>query len=91
MLVYKIDVLRELKDAGYNQTRIHKEKTFAQSDVQKMREHRVIGINTLERLCRILELQPGAIIKYIPDEVYEERKTNGTLLPCEIIREKKEK
>jgi putative transcriptional regulator len=68
MLVYKIDVLAELKEAGYNANRLRKEKLMGQASIQQLRGGKVIGINNLDTLCRLLDCQPGNIIKYVPDE-----------------------
>ncbi len=67
MLVYKIDVIETLKESGYNSTRILKENIISQSAMQKMRKGEMIGIKTLEQLCKILDMQPGNIIKYVED------------------------
>lgn len=91
MFVYKIDVLRELKDAGYNNGRLVQERLFGQGDIQKMREHKVVGLKILDRLCQLLEMQPGGIIKYIPDEEYQKRLEEGTLQSYEIILDKRRK
>lgn len=64
MLVYKIDVIESLKEAGYNSTRILKENILSQSAMQKLRKGEMIGIKTLEQLCELLDMQPGNIIKY---------------------------
>ena len=64
MLVYKIDVIESLKEAGYNSTRILKENFLSQSAMQKLRKGEMIGIKTLEQLCELLDMQPGNIIKY---------------------------
>lgn len=68
MLQYKIDVLAELKEAGYNTNRLAKENLISPSSIQKMREGIVVGITIIDRLCRLLDCQPGNIIKYVPDE-----------------------
>lgn len=68
MFVYKFDVIEALKEAGYNSTRILKECTIGQSAMQQLRRGEVVGIKTLEKLCKILDMQPGNIIKYIEDE-----------------------
>lgn len=65
MLVYKIDVLDTLKESGYNSTRILKENLISQSAVQRLRKNEMIGIKTLEKLCELLDMQPGNIIKYV--------------------------
>ena len=68
MLVYKIDVLGTLKESGYNSTRILKENLISQSAVQKIRKNEVVGIKTIEKLCKLLDMQPGNIIKYVENK-----------------------
>lgn len=65
MIIYKIDVLETLKEAGYNTTRILKENLISQSAVQQIRKGEPVGIKTLDKLCRLLDMQPGNIIKYV--------------------------
>nr|DAW84094.1 MAG TPA: Cro/C1-type HTH DNA-binding domain protein [Bacteriophage sp.] len=65
MLVYKINVLESLKESGYNSTRILKEGLISQSAMQRLRKNEMIGIKTLEKLCELLDMQPGNIIKYV--------------------------
>lgn len=68
MIVYKIDVIETLKEAGYNTTRILRENLISQSAMQKIRKGEMVGIITLDQICKLLDMQPGNIIKYIPDE-----------------------
>ncbi|MFR1556907.1 MAG: helix-turn-helix domain-containing protein [Agathobacter rectalis] len=68
MLVYKIDVLGTLKESGYNSTRILKENLISQSAVQKIRKNEMVGIKTIEKLCKLLDMQPGNIIKYVENK-----------------------
>ena len=65
MLEYKINVIETLKESGYNSTRILKENLLSQSAMQKIRRGDMIGIKTLEQLCKLLDMQPGNIIKYV--------------------------
>lgn len=67
MLVYKIDVIETLKESGYNSTRILRENIIGQASMQKLRRGEMVGIKTLEQLCKLLDMQPGNIIKYIED------------------------
>lgn len=64
MLKYKINVIEKLKEAGYNSTIIFREKTIPQTAMQKMRNGEMVGIKTLERLCELLNMQPGDIIEF---------------------------
>lgn len=68
MLQYKIDVLETLKESGYNSTRILKEGTISQAAMQKIRNNEMIGVKTLEKLCEVLDMQPGNIIKYVEEK-----------------------
>jgi DNA-binding Xre family transcriptional regulator len=68
MLVYKINVLESLKESGYNSTRILKENLISQSAVQKIRKNEMVGIKTIEKLCELLDMQPGNIIKYVENK-----------------------
>lgn len=68
MLVYKINVIESLDEAGYNTTRILRENVIGQSSMQKIRKGEMVGIKTLEKICGLLDMQPGNIIKYVKDE-----------------------
>lgn len=63
-LNYKINCIEYLKNKGYKE--LH--KLFGGSELQKMRDGEVIGIKTLNKLCELLELQPGDIIEYIKEK-----------------------
>lgn len=65
MFVYKFDVLEALKEAGYNTTRLRKEKLLGENAIQSLRKNEIVGIIALEKICRLLDMQPGNIIKYI--------------------------
>lgn len=65
MLKYKFNVMEALKEAGYNTTKIRREKLLNESALQAFRENRMIGTATLDRLCCLLDMQPGNIIKYV--------------------------
>ena len=65
MLAYKIDVLATLKECGYNTTRLRKEKLLGENAIQKIRQGEMIGAKSLDDLCRLLDMQPGNIIKYV--------------------------
>lgn len=68
MLIYKIDVIEALKESGYNSTKILKENLLGQSAMQKLRKGEMVGIKTLDQICKLLDMQPGNIIKYVEDK-----------------------
>ena len=67
MFVYKFDVIEELREAGYSQSRILTEKLIGAKSLTDIRNGRMVGIHTLETLCKLLDMQPGNIIKYVDD------------------------
>lgn len=68
MFEYRIDVIAELQEAGYSQYRLKKEKLMGDATIQDLRSGKIVGIKTLETICRLLDCQPGNIIRYVPDE-----------------------
>lgn len=68
MLAYKIDVLEALKEAGYTPGRLRKEKLLGENAIQSLRKNEMVGIIALEKICKLLDMQPGNIIKYVEDE-----------------------
>ena len=65
MLTYKIDVLETLKESGYNTTRLRKEKLLGENAIQSLIRGEMVGIIALEKICALLDMQPGNIIKYV--------------------------
>lgn len=59
---YKINVLSALKDAGYNTTRLRKEKVLAEGVIQSLRVGAPISFQNLGKICALLSLQPGDIL-----------------------------
>lgn len=58
-----------LKAKGITTYRIRKENIMSQAALTKMKNAEGnIDTRTLERLCKVLECQPGDIIEYVPDE-----------------------
>ncbi len=66
-LVYKIDVLKALKEKGYNTNRLRKEKLLAESTIQKLRDQQPISWANIAQICDLLGHQPGDIIEYKAD------------------------
>ena len=61
-LLYKINVLAALKAAGYNTTRLSKEKILSPNVVQYLRSGKMISMESLDKICEMLHMQPGDII-----------------------------
>lgn len=65
MFVYKINVLETLNESGYTPGKLRKEKLLGENAIQCLRENKMVGIKALDKICSILDMQPGNIIKYV--------------------------
>lgn len=61
---FKIDVLEALKAKGYTTYVLRKENILSQSTLQKLREGKGLSWENIERICGLLECQPGDLIEY---------------------------
>ena len=67
-IIYKIDVLAKLKEAGYNTSRIRKDKIMGEAMLQKIRDGQMVSWATMETLCELLNCQPADLIEYVRDD-----------------------
>ena len=63
-LRYKINVLKALKAKGYSTYVLQQKNLLSQSTLQKLREGKGVGWDNLERICGLLECQPGDLLEY---------------------------
>ena len=64
-LKYRIDVIAALKEAGFNTSRIRKEKIMGEAMLQKIRGGQMVSWATLETICNLLDCQPGDLLEYV--------------------------
>ncbi|MBQ8296347.1 MAG: helix-turn-helix domain-containing protein [Ruminococcus sp.] len=68
---YRMNVLAELKAAGYNTNRLRKEKLLSEGTIQSIREGKIINAANLAKLCKLLKSQPGDILEYEEEQEEE--------------------
>ena len=68
MIIQKIPIISALTAAGYNPARIRREKLIGQNDMTRLRRGHVPSHSLLDRLCRLLDCQPGDLLAYVPDD-----------------------
>lgn len=83
---YKLNIIQALKEVGYSTYRLRKEKILGEATLQKIRNNELVSWDNISTICRLLNCQPGDIIKYLPDEV-EEKIIELTELREEELRE----
>lgn len=64
MLVYKFDVFKELKEKYSNNVL---SQNFSGSTLQKLRNGVIVDTKNISNICKLLNKQPGSIIKWVPD------------------------
>jgi len=68
MIKYKINIMEELKKAGFSTYRLRNEKIFAESTMQKFRAgDTTISVVSLNDVCVLLGCQPGDLLEFVPD------------------------
>ena len=67
-IVYKIDVITALKEKGYNTNILRKERLLSEGVIQALRDKKPISWANIEKLCKLLNCQPGDIIEYIEEQ-----------------------
>ena len=67
MIRYRFDVLAWLRAAGYNSTRIRRERLMGQATLQKLRRGDLLSWHELEQVCQLLHVQPGDVVYYVPE------------------------
>lgn len=64
MIVYKINVLEELKKKGYTPKRLTEENLLGGGTIQNLRDNKSVRFDTLNTLCRLLECDVCDIIEH---------------------------
>ena len=63
----KLFALMEQKGIKKNHLRTHKEHRIYSRVIERMQEGGAVDTKTINKLCVILDCQPGDILEYVPD------------------------
>ena len=66
-LRYKIDIMEALKNNGYTSQKMRKDKIIGERQLQQIRNGEIVSNAMLNKLCELLNCQPGDIIEYVDD------------------------
>ncbi len=66
-IVYKMDVLKALKEAGYNTSRLRKDKIMGEATIQKLRENQLASWATIDTICRLLDCNIGDLLEHVKE------------------------
>lgn len=60
-----------MKEKGLTTYKIRKDNIISQGALTSLRAGKSVTIETIEKLCKALDCQPGDIIEYVPDDITE--------------------
>lgn len=66
-IVYKIDVLKALKEKGYSTYVLRKNKIMGEATLQKIRCGFPVSLNNISLLCSLLDCDISDLLKYVAD------------------------
>lgn len=72
MIKYKRDIIKMLSDKGITTYLIRKNKIFTESQLTQIRNDKLVTQETLDKLCTLLECQPGFLLEYEPSDDMKE-------------------
>lgn len=67
MIVYKINVLQELKHKRYSTYVLRRDRIMGEAQIQKIRQGELASKETLNTICRLLQIQPGDLLEYVEE------------------------
>lgn len=71
-IIYKINILDALKEAGYNTNRLRKEQLLSEGVIQSLRQNKYISLQNVAKICKLLNCQPGDLLVYQYEEGSDE-------------------
>lgn len=66
-IIYKIDILAALKEAGYNTNRLRKEHLLSEGVIQSLREGKYVALQNIDKICGMLTCQPADLLEWVDE------------------------
>jgi putative transcriptional regulator len=57
-------LLKELKEKGYNTSRLRKDKIMGEATIQKIRENQLVSWANMDTICGLLDCNVGDIVEF---------------------------
>lgn len=71
MIHYKVNILAELKKAGYTSAKLQGQGILSASTQDYLRNNKIIKLEAIDRVCQILHCDIGDLIEILPDRQEE--------------------
>lgn len=72
MIKYKRNIIEMMADKGLTTYIARKHKIFTEAQLQQLRTNKLVTQDVLDKICTILECQPGFLLEYEFDEKNKE-------------------
>lgn len=82
IVYYKLDTL--LSERKITKTQLCKDTGISTNVVSKISKNEVFKTDTLNRICEYLQVQPGEIMEWIPDEKYNKANAEKQAIEAQI-------
>ena len=76
MIRYKRDIIKMMAEKGVTTYTIRKNKILTESQLQQLRDGKLVTQDTLDKICTILDCQPGFLLEYVVTEKNKDFKEN---------------
>lgn len=67
-LIVYMDVLQRLAARGWTSYKLRHEGVIAEGTLTRLRKGQSVTTDTIDKLCELLECQPGEILRWEPGE-----------------------
>ncbi len=82
IVYYRLDTL--LSERKITKTKLCKDTGISTNVVSKISKNEVLKTDTLNRICEYLQVQPGEIMEWIPDEKYNKANAEKQAIEAQI-------
>ncbi len=83
MIRLRVDVLALLREAGYSSYKLGRkgDRIFCEDAIQRFRHQGYVTMGELDKLCSLLNCQPGDLIAYESDNTQPQGEEKSAELP----------
>lgn len=67
-IYYKKDICQLLSDAGYTSYRLQEKGIMNSAGWTRLKKGKIVTMDTLDKICTVLQIQPGDLVGYKEDE-----------------------
>ena len=63
-IVYKVNVLDQLKAAGYSTYKLRQDKILGEATIQRLRENKLVSWENVATICKLLNCDIGDLLTF---------------------------